>query len=302
MNCVETESLGISFGDVQALDHLNLSIPSGMLYGMIGPDGAGKTSLLRAICTLLPISAGRISVMGMDVSTSQKELRSQIGYMPQRFSLYQDLSVEQNIMFFGSLFGVSKHDTRQRMDKLYRFSRLKPFANRLAGKLSGGMKQKLALSCALIHTPRLIVLDEPTFGVDPVSRMEFWQMLHELKEEGISIVVSTPYMDEAQQCDLVCLLHNGRIMTEGSPDAILRGHSMHLYSLQGGRLQDMMVFLKGQPGIDGLQMFGNEIHLSSRTPLEEKVFMQWRERCPELCHWKAIEPSMEDVFLSMMGV
>lgn len=301
MNCVETAGLSIRYPDVTALDDLDLSIPAEMLYGIIGPDGAGKTSLLRAICTLLPISGGQISVMGMDVRKGQKRLRALIGYMPQRFSLYQDLSVEQNILFFGRLFGVPKDKLRQRMEKLYKFSRLKPFANRLAGHLSGGMKQKLALSCALIHTPSLIVLDEPTFGVDPVSRLEFWQMLHELKAEGISIVVSTPYMDEAQQCDRVSLLHRGRIMTEGPPDEILARHPLRLYSLHGSHLQDVMRFMKALPGIDGLQMFGNEIHLSSKIPLDDRMFELWRASCPHLRSMKEIRPGMEDVFLTMMG-
>lgn len=300
MNCVETAGLQVRFGDVTALEDLHLRIPSGHLYGIIGPDGAGKTSLLRSICTLLPVTSGSVSVLGMDASKSQKKIRAQIGYMPQRFSLYQDLSVEQNILFFGRLFGVSKPDTRKRMEKLYRFSRLKPFADRLAGNLSGGMKQKLALSCALIHTPSLIVLDEPTFGVDPVSRLEFWQILHELRAEGISIIVSTPYMDEAQQCELVSLLHKGRIMTQGTPARILADHDTHLYSLQGRNLHDLLLFLKNQPGITELQMFGNDIHLSSKDAIEDTVFETWRQSCPELTGWQAIEPTMEDVFLAMM--
>ena len=220
--------------------------------------------------------------------------------MPQRFSLYQDLSVQQNIRFFGRLFGVAEAEINAQMEKLYRFSRLEPFAGRLAGDLSGGMKQKLALSCALIHTPRLIVLDEPTFGVDPISRMEFWRILHDLKEAGISIIVSTPYMDEAQQCDAISLLHRGKIMAEGSPADILAGYSLHLYNLESDNPASLMDFLQSLPDLNGLQLFGNEIHLSSKRELNEAQFDSWKSQCPHLKSWKQISPGMEDVFLAMM--
>ncbi len=300
MNCVELEALSIAYGDVTALDRLSLNIQEGMIYGIIGPDGAGKTSLMRSICTLMPYSEGKITVLGLDNQKEQKKLRALLGYMPQRFSLYQDLSVEQNIRFFGRLFGVSKSEMPQRMARLYAFSRLQSFSKRLAGALSGGMKQKLALSCALIHTPKLMVLDEPTFGVDPVSRQEFWQMLHELQAEGISIIVSTPYMDEAEQCDRISLLYKGKIMSEGTPQEILRQYPLHLYSLQGSDLHQLHRFLLQQPELGALQMFGNEIHLSSRQPITAEQFTKWQRECPCLSAWKAIPPTMEDIFLAMM--
>lgn len=300
MNCVELEGLNIAFGEVAALDNISLAVLEGMLYGIIGPDGAGKTSLMRAICTLLPYRQGRITVLGLDATTRQKELRACIGYMPQRFSLYQDLSVRQNVMFFGRLFGVSDAEIATRMEALYRFSRLEAFESRLAGDLSGGMKQKLALSCALIHTPRLIVLDEPTFGVDPVSRVEFWRILHDLKRDGISIIVSTAYMDEAQQCDAVSLFHHGKVMATGTPAEILAGYGLRLYSLESDDPARLMEYLRAQPDIDGLQMFGNEIHLSSKSELSEARLSAWQAQCPHLLRWKAIPPSMEDVFLAMM--
>jgi ABC-2 type transport system ATP-binding protein len=300
MSIVLVKGLGISFGNVQALAEIELDIPEGLIYGIIGPDSAGKTTLLRSICTLLPSKEGKIEVMGMDALKQAASIRAQIGYMPQRFSLYKDLSVEQNIQFSARLFGVKSKELVQSSERLYRFSRLKPFAKRLAGNLSGGMQQKLALSCALIHKPRLIVLDEPTFGVDPVSRMDFWKILHTLKEEGISIVVSTPYMDEAEQCDLISLLFKGRIIGNGTPEQILSQWQGKLYSLRSSRLQELYNFLLGFTARDDLQLFGSEIHLAAKQAIDEASFVAWQKQCPHLNAWEEISPSMEDVFLRMM--
>jgi len=300
MMVIEAAGLSITYGESKAIDNLELQIPPGIVYGIIGPDGAGKTSLIRAFCTLLSHYQGTIKVLGFDAAQQAKTIRAAIGYMPQRFSLYQDLTVQQNIMFFARLFRVTKAEREKRLELLYRFSRLQPFAKRLAGNLSGGMKQKLALSCALIHTPRLLILDEPTFGVDPVSRLEFWQILHELKAEGISIVVSTPYMDEAEKCDLICLLHKGRILQEGTPRQILASWQNHLYSLTGSDLHTLFGFIQTKlPGSE-LQLFGNEIHLSCEQEIWEEQFRAWQQEFHGLESWNNIAPSMEDVFLAVM--
>ncbi|MEZ4763313.1 MAG: ABC transporter ATP-binding protein [Calditrichia bacterium] len=209
MSAIEITNFSKSFGETRAVKNVSLSVKPGELFGLIGPDGAGKTTLMRAICTLLLPDDGQIQVRGMNTREAIADIRAILGYMPQRFSLYQDLSVEQNLRFFADLFNVPAEERAARMKRLYQFSRLGNFNKRLAGQLSGGMKQKLALSCALIHTPEILVLDEPTFGVDPVSRKEFWEILHEIRKEGTTILVSTAYMDEADQCERVALMFNG---------------------------------------------------------------------------------------------
>lgn len=300
MSIISVRELGISYGSLQALKSVNLEVPKGMVYGIIGPDGAGKTTLLRGLCTLLPYSVGSIQVLGFDALSQAAAIRSAIGYMPQRFSLYQDLSVEQNLRFFAKLFQVKNREMLQRREKLYEFSRLKPFAKRLAGNLSGGMKQKLALSCALIHTPELIILDEPTFGVDPVSRVEFWQILHELKREWVSIVVSTPYMDEAVQCDQITLLHKGKVIGQGTPQEIIDSWQGSLYNLQAEDLQALYKYLLNKTDRADLQLFGSEIHLFSNAELSAETIESWKKEHPGLKSCIEIQPGMEDVFLKMM--
>lgn len=300
MTACSIKGLSVLYGQITALKNINLEIPAGEIYGIIGPDGAGKTTLMRSICTLLPYQKGSIEVLGLNTEASQKEIRASLGYMPQRFSLYQDLSVQQNLAFFAQLFGVKAKEYHKRLAELYRFSRLEPFRTRRAGNLSGGMKQKLALSCALIHTPRLIVLDEPTFGVDPVSRIEFWNILHELQADGVSIIVSTPYMEEAEQCDSVALIHKGVVMETGNPAGLIQKWPFKLYSISGIDLPTIKTFLQQQPETFSIQLFGSEIHLSSKQVISPEIISQWQQLCPEIDTCKAIEPGMEDVFLEMM--
>lgn len=300
MKVLKITGLVVRYGSVEALKGVDVEVPPAMVYGIIGPDGAGKTTLMRSICTLLPYQEGSIEVLGFDATDKVKDIRSRIGYMPQRFSLYQDLSVQQNLRFFARLFKVKHAELLQRSEKLYQFSRLKPFAKRLAGELSGGMKQKLALSCALIHTPELIILDEPTFGVDPVSRVEFWQILYELKRDGISIVVSTPYMDEATRCDQISLLHKGRVIGQGSPEEIISSWQGKLYKLTSTHLQDLYIFLQSKAPKADLQLFGSEIHLYSAQELSANQIATWQAEFPALQSCVEIRPGMEDVFLRMM--
>jgi len=218
MNAVDANSITQRFGKITAVDDVSFTVREGELFGFIGPDGAGKTTLFRIAATLIIPSGGRMNLFGLNVVSDFRELRNHIGYMPGRFSLYTDLTVEENLQFYATIFGTTIRENYHLIEPIYR--QIEPFRKRLAGRLSGGMKQKLALSCALIHKPRILILDEPTTGVDAVSRTEFWEMLEGLKREGITIIVSTPYMDEALRCDRIALMQQGKLMGIDTPAAI----------------------------------------------------------------------------------
>lgn len=220
MKAIEVEHISKSYGEVAALRDVSFDVEAGELFGLIGPDGAGKTTLFRLLTTLLKPDAGRASVVGLDIVNDYRDIRKQVGYMPGRFSLYSDLTVRENMDFFSSIFGTTIEENYDMVAPIYR--QIEPFSDRRAGKLSGGMKQKLALSCALIHKPKVLFLDEPTTGVDVVSRVEFWDMLYALRQQGITILVSTPYMDEAQRCSRVALINKGQILAIDTPQAIIQ--------------------------------------------------------------------------------
>jgi len=249
-----------SFGKTKALRDISFGVSEGELFGFIGPDGAGKTTLFRIITSLLLPDKGEIRVMGLDGKTRFKELRKKIGYMPGRFSLYQDLSVEENLNFYATIFGTTVQENYELISDIY--SHIEPFKKRLAGNLSGGMKQKLALSCALIHKPALIVLDEPTTGVDAVSRSEFWEMLRRLKPYKITIIVSTPYMDEAMKCDRVALIQNGKILSVNRPGKIKEGFSRKLFSAKAPEKQRLINALRNYPGTISAYPFGDSVHVT----------------------------------------
>jgi ABC-2 type transport system ATP-binding protein len=219
---IETHGLTRRFGDLTAVDALDLSVSPGEMFGLVGPDGAGKTTTLRMLCGLLDPTAGSARVAGCDVVRNPQAVKDQIGYMAQRFGLYSDLTVAENMAFYADLFGVEGEDRRQLTDRLMQMTRMQPFAGRQAGKLSGGMKQKLALMCTLLHHPRILFLDEPTNGVDPVSRRDFWTILYELLKDGITIMMTTSYMDEAERFNRVGLVHKGRLLRCSSPDEMKR--------------------------------------------------------------------------------
>ncbi len=259
---VESSGIRKKFGHTVALNNISFSINEGEIFGFIGPDGAGKTTLFRIMTTLLLPDEGDMKVWGLDCRTDYKELRKITGYMPGRFSLYMDLSVEENLSFYATVFGTSVRENYDLISDIY--SHIEPFKDRLAGKLSGGMKQKLALSCALIHKPRLLVLDEPTTGVDAVSRSEFWEMLKKLKQHRITVVVSTPYMDEALKCDRVALIQGGQILSVNQPEKITDGFSRKLFSITAPKKHRLIQALRSYPATLTAYPFGDAVHVTFR--------------------------------------
>lgn len=299
---LQIDHLVKKYKSVTAVNDVSLRVERAEIAGLIGPDGAGKTTLMRTVATLLKPTSGRVLVAGHDIVSEYPAVRHILGYMPQRFSLYQDLTVEQNLQFFADVFRVPESERAARLKKLYHFSRLEPFRHRAAGALSGGMKQKLALSCALIHRPEVLVLDEPTFGVDPVSRQEFWEILFEIRKEGAGILVSTAYMDEASRCDHVTLMHRGEFIASGAPEEVIRSFPYPLYRITGENIPQIRRFFDGLPTVHSTQLFGDALHVSFvREPAAEN-WRQWqRQLNGGLREWAPQPPSMEDVFMELMG-
>ena len=304
---VSISSLSKSYGATAAVRDVSLEIRPAELFGLIGPDGAGKTTTMRIITTLLAPDAGTVAVLGHETRTGRPEIRSKIGYMPQRFSLYPDLSVEQNLDFFADLFGVPQAELTEKKKELYRFSRLDPFATRLAGRLSGGMKQKLALSCALIHDPLLLVLDEPTTGVDPVSRQELWTILRAMRDRGVTVLVSTPYMDEALLCDRISIMNEGCILASGTPAEIISSYPYSMYSAPrdtaSGNAFASLVTLDDEGGqsIRSVHSFGDRVHVATERPLDG-AGRAAAERALNLRDGSLVpaETTLEDVFIHLI--
>jgi ABC-type multidrug transport system ATPase subunit len=284
---------------VQALKEISFSVNEPEIFGVIGPDGSGKTTLFRIITTLLLPGEGRVRVMGLDPVKDYRELRKHIGYMPGRFSLYQDLSVEENLNFYATVFGTTVKENYELISEIY--SHIEPFRKRVAGKLSGGMKQKLALSCALIHKPRLLVLDEPTTGVDAVSRAEFWEMLAKLRKHNISIIVSTPYMDEAMRCDRVALLQDGFVMSVDTPAMIKAGFSRKLYAVSSANKYRLISLLRSHKLTLSVYPFGDTIHatFSSDNATAEILSYLEAEGIGDV-RISETEAGIEDRFLELM--
>ena len=287
---------------ITALDNVTFGVEKGEIFGLIGPDGAGKTSLFRILTTLLLADSGDACIEGMDVIKDFYKIRNSVGYMPGKFSLYQDLTVEENLDFFATMFNTTVSENIGLIKDIY--SQIEPFKERRAGKLSGGMKQKLALCCALIHKPTVLFLDEPTTGVDPVSRKEFWQMLQELKHQGITILVSTPYMDEAIQCNRIALIQNGKILSIDSPNNIIHKFPKILYAIKANDMYKLLLFLNSLPEIDSCYGFGDYHHITFKSQditIEDidEIFIS--KNFSDEIIIKIIEPTIEDCFMEYLN-
>lgn len=301
LDLIAIENFSKRYGKTLAVEKLSLAIQSGELFGLIGPDGAGKTTTMRTLCTLLPLEDGQMRLAGFDVRREVASIRAILGYMPQRFSLYPDLSIEQNLMFFADLFGVPAAEKKKRLAQLYQFSKLERFKDRLAKQLSGGMKQKLALSCTLIHTPTVLILDEPTTGVDPVSRREFWQILQQLRDDGVTILVSTPYMDEAVLCNRVAFMHKGKLLALDDPRSITKDFPHALYEVIAPSPQLLIPYFKNAIASELVQVFGDRLHVSCATPLPNETIARLIKSAPEpISDMRRVEPGIEDTFMELM--
>lgn len=290
---------GTKKAPVKALQGASFEVAEGELFGIIGPDGAGKTSLFRILTTLLLPNEGSATVNGLDVVKDYKAIRNQIGYMPGRFSLYQDLTVQENLHFFATIFNTSIEENYDLIKDIY--SQIEPFKDRRADKLSGGMKQKLALSCALIHRPTVLFLDEPTTGVDAVSRKEFWEMLQNLKQQGITILVSTPYMDEAALCDRVALMQLGNIMRIDTPDGIIQQFGKPLLAVKALDMLQLLNDLKSFPGQDDCYPFGEYHHVVLKTVQEQSALNNYLQHTGNRqLEVKQVTPDIEDCFMALM--
>ncbi|MDZ4708964.1 MAG: ABC transporter ATP-binding protein [Saprospiraceae bacterium] len=301
MAAIQVNRLSKSFdkGKIIALKAIDLSIQPGEVYGLIGPDGAGKTTLLRILASLLLPESGTAQVLGFDPAMEYQEVRKIIGYMPGRFSLYQDLSVEENLQFFATVFKSDIKKNYHLIKELY--DQLVPFKDRRAGKLSGGMKQKLALCCALIHEPKVLLLDEPTTGVDPVSRREFWDMLMRLKQRGITIVVSTPYMDEAKLCDRISLMQLGSILETGTPQEIRKRSGKKLFAVDADEKYSSLVTIRAYPGTFSCYAFGDKHHVQLKSGAPEDLSAFLKSNGIQNFEIFEIEPDIEDIFMDKLS-
>jgi ABC-2 type transport system ATP-binding protein len=289
-------------GRVLAVDNVSFEVKRGEVFGLIGPDGAGKSSIFRILTTVLLADSGEAQVAGYDVVKDYRQIRNRVGYMPGRFSLYQDLTVQENLEFFAMVFGTTIEKNYDLIREIY--DQIKPFSNRRAGKLSGGMKQKLALCCALIHKPEVLLLDEPTTGVDVVSRKEFWDMLKKLKLQGITILVSTPYMDEANLCERIALIQNGKIMSVDTPENIIRSYPVKLFAARANDIYKLLNDFRHHPEIESCYAFGEFLHVTVRKQQISELELLNRiasENKHADIQIKEIEPGIEDNFIRLMN-
>lgn len=289
------------YDETIALNSISFDVKKGEIFGFIGPDGAGKTTLFRIVSSLLLADRGSVKINNLDVVKDFRKIRQIIGYMPGRFSLYSDLTVYENLQFFATVFGTTIEENFDLIREVY--VQIEPFRNRLAGNLSGGMKQKLALSCALIHEPELLVLDEPTTGVDAVSRREFWELLNGLKDKGITVLVSTPYMDEASRCDRVALIQKGSILSIDSPSGIIRNYTKKLYALKSTNVYSLLLDMREYESCESIFPFGQTLHytdIKSEADMDElQVYL--KSRGHERISVNSIQPEIEDVFMWLMN-
>lgn len=297
---IEISGITKRFGNITALDDVSFAVDKGEMFGLIGPDGSGKSTLYNILATLIQPDAGSASICGLDTVKDYSRIRTMIGYMPERFSLYQDLSVMENLQFFATLFGVSIKENYDIIAPV--FSQLEQFPDRRAGALSGGMKQKLALSCALIHRPRILLLDEPTTGVDAVSRSEFWDMLSTLREKGITILVSTSYMDEANRCERIALIYNGKILKVNTPDGLVAGLDENLFNATSSRMFELLTKLREMPEVENCYTFGATLHVVGKKHFDsEAVKQRLRETGLHDVEIYPAKGDIEDLFIKLTG-
>ena len=296
---IEIQNISKHFGDVQALNDISLQINDNELFGLIGADGAGKSTLMRILVSVMLPDGGTVSMNNIDVVAQYKQIRKMVGYMPGRFSLYADLTVEENLQFYASVFGTTIKENYHLIEDIYK--QIEPFKKRRAGKLSGGMKQKLALSCALIHKPQVLVLDEPTTGVDAVSRKEFWEMLAKLKQYGITIIVSTPYMDEATRCDRVALIQEGKILAVDAPSNITQHYGKTIYNVRAKNIYQLTQSLKAWKHTKSVFPFGQNLHLTTHEHIGQSAIENYliAQQFTDIFVEESFS-SIEDVFIDLM--
>lgn len=297
---IALEGISKHYGKTQALHDVTFSVPEGSMFGLIGPDGAGKSTLYRILTTLIPPDSGTATVAGLDVRTDYRKIRTEIGYMPERFSLYPDLTVSENLNFFASLFGVRVRDNYDLIAPF--FNQLAKFPHRRAGSLSGGMKQKLALGCALIHRPKVLLLDEPTTGVDAVSRSEFWDMLATLRQKGITILVSTSYMDEAERCERIALINAGRILKVDTPQKLVEGIGERLYNASAGEMYPLLMALRSMPEVRNCYTFGATLHVVAGDGFDAaRITADLQRRGLTDVRISPARGNIEDLFIKLAG-
>jgi ABC-2 type transport system ATP-binding protein len=298
---VSVRALTRAFAEQTAVDALTFGVGAGELFGIVGPDGAGKTTTLRMLAGVLPPTSGDAEILGTSVARAPEQVKPHIAYMSQRFGLYTDLTVRENIMFYADLYRVPRAERPARLQQLYAFSRLGEFEHRLAGQLSGGMKQKLSLCCALIHQPRVLLLDEPTFGVDPISRRELWLILHRMVADGMTVIVTTSYMDEAERCDRVALLHNGRLLMLDTPERVQRQVAGRLVGVRSDAPRQTRDALRQLPQVVSATLFGDRIHVVARHAIDATLRAQFAATAGAT-GVDELEPSLEDAFIDLVGV
>jgi len=297
---VKIENLSRSFENFKAVDNISFDVYKGEMFGLVGPDGAGKTTTIRNLCGLIKPDSGHIEISGIDISKHKKEAQNRIGYLSQRFSLYGDLSIDENIEFFAEIHGVNNYYDRR--NELLEFTRLTPFRGRTADNLSGGMKQKLALACSLIHRPEILFLDEPTTGVDPVSRRDFWKILSGLLREGITIMMTTPYLDEAERCNRVALMDKGKLLALDTPQNIKRSVNREVIEFICPEARKAYKAVKDEPGLE-VQLFGDRVDVVVENPEEKLSYLTqlFKSKNIIITGYRIIPPSLENVFIHLVG-
>ncbi len=298
---IQVNNLTRKFGDFTALDQVSLRVHTGTVYGLLGPNGSGKSTLIRILCGLLAPTSGSASVLGLDVATDGEAIRRKIGYMSQKFALYEDLTVLENLDFYARIYGLNGERLKRRREAAIELTHIGPYVNRRAGLLSGGWKQRLALGACILPSPRLLLLDEPTAGVDPKARREFWEEIHRLAAEGITVLVSTHYMDEAERCHEIAYIAFGELLARGTANEVIAQSGLSTWVVSGPDLQHLAEELHKRKGVDMVAPFGTELHVSGRDKRALNAVIAEAKKADGAHHWTRGQPSLEDVFILLMS-